>query len=60
MFTNILSELRELLHIEVYAAHVNHCLRGESALKDEAYVEELCKNLNRKMFCKKSRYKQDK
>ena len=28
---HILSELRELLHIEVYAAHVNHCLRGESA-----------------------------
>lgn len=53
---HILSELRELLHIEVYAAHVNHCLRGESALKDEAYVEELCKNLNIKCFVK-SRYK---
>lgn len=50
---HILSELRELLHIEVYAAHVNHCLRGESALKDEAYVEELCKNLNIKCFVKR-------
>lgn len=50
---HILSELKELLHIEVYAAHVNHCLRGESALKDEAYVEELCKNLNIKCFVKR-------
>ncbi|MGG5463147.1 tRNA lysidine(34) synthetase TilS [Clostridium sp. B9] len=50
---HILSELRELLHIEVYAAHVNHCLRGESALGDEAYVEELCKKLNIKCFVKR-------
>lgn len=50
---HILSELRDLLHIEVYAAHVNHCLRGESALKDEAYVEELCKSLNIECFVKR-------
>lgn len=50
---HILSELRDLLHIEVYAAHVNHCLRGESALKDEAYVKNLCKILNIKCFVKR-------
>ncbi|MDZ4994651.1 tRNA lysidine(34) synthetase TilS [Clostridium perfringens] len=50
---HILSEIRDLLHIEVYAAHVNHCLRGESALKDEAYVKELCKRLNIECFVKR-------
>ena len=50
---HILSELRENLNIEVYAAHVNHCLRGKSALEDEAYVEELCKRLNIKCFVKR-------
>lgn len=50
---HILSELRDLLHIEVYAAHVNHCLRGESALGDETYVKELCKKLNIKCFVKR-------
>ncbi|MDZ7542755.1 tRNA lysidine(34) synthetase TilS, partial [Clostridium perfringens] len=27
------------------AAHVNHMLRGEEALKDEAYAESLCKKM---------------
>ncbi len=50
---HILSELRELLNIEIYAAHVNHCLRGESALGDEEYVQELCQKLNIKCFVRR-------
>ena len=42
----ILIKLREILGIEIGAAHLNHMLRGEDALGDEEYVNKLCKDLN--------------
>ncbi|MHC6181419.1 tRNA lysidine(34) synthetase TilS [Clostridium sp. JNZ X4-2] len=42
---HILYVLREELNITLFAAHVNHCLRGMEADKDELYVESFCKNL---------------
>ncbi|MEY8001883.1 tRNA lysidine(34) synthetase TilS [Clostridium sp. Mt-5] len=42
---HILYVLREELNITLFAAHVNHCLRGIEADKDELYVESFCKNL---------------
>ncbi|MCI1944586.1 tRNA lysidine(34) synthetase TilS [Clostridium luticellarii] len=42
---HVLYTLREKLNITLLAAHVNHCLRGIEADKDELYVENFCKNL---------------
>lgn len=37
-----LCTLREAKGIKVYAAHINHCLRGEEALRDENFVRRWC------------------
>ncbi|MBV7276386.1 tRNA lysidine(34) synthetase TilS [Clostridiaceae bacterium UIB06] len=43
---HILYALKDELQITLYAAHVNHCLRGEEANEDELYVKRFCENLN--------------
>ncbi len=43
---HVLHSLRKQLKIEIYAAHVNHCLRGYEADADEEYVRQFCKSLN--------------
>ena len=40
---SVLLELKDELRIEVFAAHVNHNLRGEESHRDEAFVRNLCK-----------------
>lgn len=40
----LMHRLREKGLTELEAAHVNHGLRGEEADRDQAYVEELCRN----------------
>lgn len=50
---HILHRLKEQLNIELYAAHVNHCLRGDSALGDEEYSKDLCNKLGIKLFVKR-------
>lgn len=50
---HILYELKELLNIKIGAAHVNHMLRGEDALKDENYSSELCEKLNIDFYSQK-------
>lgn len=50
---HMLYKLQEKLNIKCFAAHVNHCLRGEEANKDEVYAEELCKRLNIPFFSKR-------
>lgn len=45
----LLNELKEELNINIYVAHINHCIR-ENALLDEKYVEQICNKLNIKCF----------
>ncbi len=40
----LLMECREELQIKISAVHVNHCIRGEEADRDEAFVREFCNN----------------
>ncbi|MFH5836172.1 tRNA lysidine(34) synthetase TilS [Proteiniclasticum sp. C24MP] len=42
----ILQELREALHIELGACHVNHMLRGKDAEEDEAFCRETAERLS--------------
>ncbi len=41
-----LLELKDDLSINISAAHLNHCLRGEESDRDEQFVRDLCKQLN--------------
>lgn len=43
---HILNSIKSKLKIELIVAHVNHCLRGAEADKDESYVKEFCNKLN--------------
>lgn len=41
---SVLCELKAELGFEIVAIHINHNLRGEEALRDQHFVEELCRN----------------
>jgi tRNA(Ile)-lysidine synthase len=45
--------IKEEYNLKLYAAHVNHCLRGEEADKDEEYVKEFCRSLGIECFAKR-------
>ena len=47
---SILEELKEDLNIEILAAHLNHCIRGEEADNDEEYSRLLCEKLNIRFY----------
>lgn len=46
----VLRELAEMLSVTLGAFHVNHGIRGEEALRDEKFSEELCKRLGIPFF----------
>lgn len=50
---HILNELKAELGLKVYAAHLNHCLRGQDAIDDEMAVKKLCESLNIPLFCER-------
>lgn len=49
----VLNELRDILNIEIFAAHLNHCLRGKEADKDQDYAKGLCEEMGIPFFEKK-------
>jgi tRNA(Ile)-lysidine synthase len=50
---HMLNSMKTLYNIKLYAAHVNHCLRGEESDADEAYVENFCANLDIPLYIKR-------
>ncbi|GAA0123892.1 MAG: tRNA lysidine(34) synthetase TilS [Clostridium argentinense] len=50
---HILHTLRNKLNITIYAAHVNHLLRGEDAYKDEENCKKYCEKLGIPCFIKR-------
>lgn len=49
---HILNRLKEKLDIELYAAHLNHQIRGIEAQKDALYVSEICNKMGITYFLK--------
>ncbi|MBQ7876741.1 MAG: tRNA lysidine(34) synthetase TilS [Clostridia bacterium] len=49
----VLYELREKLGIELYAANVNHSIRGEEGDRDSEFVRDFCKEKGIELFYKK-------
>lgn len=50
---HLLNELKSIFNIELYAAHVNHCLRGSESDEDEKYVKRFCDSLGIAVHCKR-------
>lgn len=50
---HILYKIMDKFGIKLYAAHLNHCIRGEEADKDEEYCRKFCENLGISFFSKK-------
>ncbi|MGL6106368.1 tRNA lysidine(34) synthetase TilS [Romboutsia sp.] len=49
---HILNRLKEKFDIEIYAAHLNHQLRGIEAQKDALYVSQICEEMGVTYFIK--------
>ena len=50
---HLLHSLKDELKIELFAAHVNHLIRGDEAFSDEKYAKDLCESLDVKFFVKR-------
>ena len=51
---SVMLKIRDEFGFTLSAAHLNHCLRGEEADRDERFVRELCERLNVPLFCEKA------
>ena len=49
---NALIELKAEYNLTIYAAHLNHNLRGDEAKRDEDFVRKLCQTKDIKLFVK--------
>ncbi len=49
---HLLYRLKDVLDIEVYAAHLNHQIRGIEAQKDALFVSQICEDLGITSFVK--------
>ena len=50
----VLAKLKDTYKITLYAAHLNHMLRGKDADDDEEFAESLCNSLNIPFFSKRA------
>lgn len=50
---DVLKEIKDQYNVELYAAHLNHCLRGKDADQDEEYVKKFCIKNNIVFFSKR-------
>lgn len=48
-----LFNLREKLGINLFAAHLNHMIRGDEALRDEEFVKKQCEKLGVPLSCER-------
>ncbi len=55
---SVLNEVKDIYKINICVAHVNHCLRGEDADRDERFVCEKCKELGVKVYVKRANVQQ--
>lgn len=49
---DMLNSIKEQYNLTIYAAHLNHNLRGEEADRDESFCKILCKKYNIELFVK--------
>lgn len=54
---HILNRLKETMDIEIYAAHLNHQLRGMKSQEDAIFISEYCKNIGIMCFVKSENVK---
>lgn len=47
-----LIEIKKHIDFDIYAAHLNHGIRGQEALNDENFVIDFCKSNQIPLFCK--------
>jgi len=46
-----LLELKNDIDFNIFAAHLNHCIRGAEADNDENFVKNICQKYNIELFC---------
>ncbi len=51
---SVMRELSKEFGFTVYAAHLNHCLRGQESDRDEEFVRLLCESWGVRLFCEKA------
>jgi len=51
---HVLKELQKPLNFQLYAAHVNHGLRGQAARDDAKFAEEMCRKWDIPFFLKEA------
>lgn len=49
-----LNSLKEEYNLTLYAAHLNHCLRGQEAERDESFCKILCEKYNIPIYIRRS------
>ena len=50
---SVLNELKDDFGFKLFAAHLNHSIRGAEADEDEEFVKSLCRELKVELFCEK-------